>query len=370
MEKSYGLVLEGGGAKGSYQIGAYLALSEMGFNFDAVAGTSIGAINGAFIASGEINKCIYMWENLSLHNFFAEDSHYKLPNLSDDLDMISKIKEYRKLMSQGTIPSAPLKHLIYDSLSEEKIRNSKMRYGLATVNVTDRKFEMLFAEEIKEGELLDYIIGSAYTPFFKVEPLHGKYFLDGGFFNNIPFEMVENLGMRAVIIRANPKDRHDNSFPKDSIVIEPKKELNSVLNFDTERAKYLMKLGYYDAFKAVKELPGRDYYFESFDEAKALDIFVKNLFPYFKESPEKYKYKSPYRILFEECFPKIANNLELENNYRLADLLAAIIEEKFKKEDKERFNFYRIDDYSNDLKFEDFFIKGDNRNLIQRLINN
>ncbi len=44
-----GLVLEGGGAKGCYQIGAYKALVEMGITFDYVVGTSIGAINAAMI---------------------------------------------------------------------------------------------------------------------------------------------------------------------------------------------------------------------------------------------------------------------------------------------------------------------------------
>ena len=38
-----GLVLEGGGARGCYQIGAYKALVEMGIDFDYVVGTSIGA---------------------------------------------------------------------------------------------------------------------------------------------------------------------------------------------------------------------------------------------------------------------------------------------------------------------------------------
>ncbi len=45
----YGLVLEGGGAKGSYQIGAYKALKELGIEIGGVAGTSVGAINSALI---------------------------------------------------------------------------------------------------------------------------------------------------------------------------------------------------------------------------------------------------------------------------------------------------------------------------------
>ena len=54
--KKYGLVLAGGGAKGAYQIGAWKALVDMGITFDAIAGTSIGSINGALIAAGDFEK--------------------------------------------------------------------------------------------------------------------------------------------------------------------------------------------------------------------------------------------------------------------------------------------------------------------------
>ena len=48
------LVLQGGGALGSYQAGAYQALHEAGIEPDWVIGTSIGAINGAIIAGNEV----------------------------------------------------------------------------------------------------------------------------------------------------------------------------------------------------------------------------------------------------------------------------------------------------------------------------
>ncbi len=49
LTKEYGLVLDGGGARGAYQIGAWTALAEAGMKFSAVAGTSVGALNGALI---------------------------------------------------------------------------------------------------------------------------------------------------------------------------------------------------------------------------------------------------------------------------------------------------------------------------------
>ena len=50
-EMKVGLVLSGGGAKGAYQVGVVKALRELGTSIDMVSGASIGALNGAILAS-------------------------------------------------------------------------------------------------------------------------------------------------------------------------------------------------------------------------------------------------------------------------------------------------------------------------------
>ena len=63
------LVLQGGGALGAYQAGAYEALSEAGYEPDWVAGISIGAINGALIAGNRpvqrVERLRAFWEKVS-----------------------------------------------------------------------------------------------------------------------------------------------------------------------------------------------------------------------------------------------------------------------------------------------------------------
>jgi NTE family protein len=60
------LVLQGGGALGSYQVGVYEALHEAGIDPDWVIGTSIGAINGAIIAGNppenRLAKLTQFWD--------------------------------------------------------------------------------------------------------------------------------------------------------------------------------------------------------------------------------------------------------------------------------------------------------------------
>ena len=56
-----GLALEGGGAKGSYEIGAYVALRKLGFKFNMAVGTSIGALNAALIAQDDMKLAKKLW---------------------------------------------------------------------------------------------------------------------------------------------------------------------------------------------------------------------------------------------------------------------------------------------------------------------
>ena len=54
--KTYAIALEGGGARGAYQIGAWRALVEAGIRFNAVSGTSVGSLNGAMMAMRDLKK--------------------------------------------------------------------------------------------------------------------------------------------------------------------------------------------------------------------------------------------------------------------------------------------------------------------------
>lgn len=51
-----GVVLSGGGAKGAYEAGFLKALNEFNIQPDAIAGTSIGALNGAIYSANKNTK--------------------------------------------------------------------------------------------------------------------------------------------------------------------------------------------------------------------------------------------------------------------------------------------------------------------------
>ena len=76
--KTYAIALEGGGAKGAYEVGVWRALDEADVRFDAVAGTSVGALNGAMMVMGELEQALRLWENIRFSQVFdADDEQLK-----------------------------------------------------------------------------------------------------------------------------------------------------------------------------------------------------------------------------------------------------------------------------------------------------
>ena len=58
LSRTYAIALEGGGAKGGYEIGVWKALDEAGVKYNAVSGTSVGALNGALMAMRDLPRAI------------------------------------------------------------------------------------------------------------------------------------------------------------------------------------------------------------------------------------------------------------------------------------------------------------------------
>ena len=64
------IVLSGGGAKGAYQIGVWKALRKLKIDYSIVTGTSVGALNGAFLVQKDYYKAVHMWYHMSFSHVF------------------------------------------------------------------------------------------------------------------------------------------------------------------------------------------------------------------------------------------------------------------------------------------------------------
>ena len=197
--KEYALVLEGGGAKGAYQIGAIKALYERGYKFNVIVGTSIGAINAAFLCQDGVETIERLWQTLSFSDIMNIEDEFVQKVMDKQIDF-SVVKEIRnninKALKDRGIDTALMRKLLNQYLDEEKIRNSNVRFGLVTFCISDMKPQEVFIEDIPKGQLVDYLLASSNLPVFKRAKIDKKIFLDGGAFDNCSVEMLYNAGYK------------------------------------------------------------------------------------------------------------------------------------------------------------------------------
>lgn len=265
-----GLALEGGGAKGSYEIGAYIALQKLGYKFDMVAGTSIGSLNAAMIAQGDIKLAKKLWLNVDseivgISNHLVES----FKNFKIEKDSIKKnINEINKIIKNKGLDVTKYKELIDKYVNEEKVRNSKIDYGLVTIRLKDLKPLELTINEIEYGKLTDYILASSYLPGFKFNKIiDDSFYLDGGFHNNLPITLLEKNGCNKIIaIRIDGVGTIKKKINSKTEVIEisPTKSTGALLMFDNNDVKNNFNMGYYDTLLYFNKLDGFTYYFKKF----------------------------------------------------------------------------------------------------------
>ena len=267
LTKEYGLVLDGGGARGAYQIGAWKALKEAGVKISAVAGTSVGALNGALICMDDLEKAEKIWSEMEFSRVMSVDDDWMRQFLQGEQRLGDILAELGRVFRDGGVDAAPLRKLIHENVDEEKIRGCGKEFFIVTFSLTDMKELELSVSDIPEGRLEDFLLASAYLVGFKNEPMEdGKRYIDGGIFNNVPADVLVEKGYTDLIeIRIYGPGREPRvSLPEDGEMyqIGPRVKLGSIIEFDRERSRQNMKIGYYDAKRMLYGLEGIIYYIE------------------------------------------------------------------------------------------------------------
>ena len=89
------IVLGGGGTRGSYEVGVWRALNELGIDYQIVTGTSIGSINGVFMAIGEYERAYMLWDTIRMENMM-EDGINLTETLEGMLEQKDAIRPFLK----------------------------------------------------------------------------------------------------------------------------------------------------------------------------------------------------------------------------------------------------------------------------------
>jgi NTE family protein len=283
------LVLSGGGIAGSYEVGAITHLLNLGIEFDIICGSSVGAINAAFLSQYKkdnfekgCKELIKFWKNLEQKNIYKRWFPFG---------------KLHSLWKKSLYNSKPLKELIEKNIDENKIFESKIELRVGTVSVKSGKYKIY---DQKSKDIINAIVASAsFPPFFSPVKINDDLEYDAGIREYTPIRSAIDAGATEIYVICSDSNKLppiDNTDKMNSIdllkrflntmaleiiledlkqveiinqkilsgdrkekkiikchVIKPNKQLvEDSLKFDHETITKLMGIGYNDAVQQIK----------------------------------------------------------------------------------------------------------------------
>ena len=269
-----GLVLNGGGSRGAYQIGAWQALTELGVRFDGVYGTSIGALNAALFAQGDLDGAVELWSNIKISQIMAvedEDDFAIERMVSRKRDVIPFLVENAKRLRMDI---SPLEALVRERVDEGQIRASGLRLGVMTCKAPQMTAKPVRLADMKPGSLGDWVIASASCfPIFPARHIDGQPYIDGGYCDNLPVDMALADGMdELVAVELHPEPTHPEYVRMPWLTtVKPRHSLGGFLDFNPQLLRRSRLLGYHDAMKRWERLDGCLYTFRKLNALRAAE---------------------------------------------------------------------------------------------------
>ena len=311
-----GLVLSGGGSKGAYEIGVYAALRHLKKDISIVTGTSVGAINGVFVAQKDLKGALKFWDHVNFKTIFDEE---EFPPIEDE--KLSKIYiQYAKgFINEGGLDIYKMKNIFDDYFKASRFYNSNIDYGLVTYNFSKNKPVIKTKKDLTKENIKDYVLASASCyPAFKPYLIDGEMHIDGGYYDNLPINLAIDLGATEIIavdLRAIGFKKSIKDKTVDIIYISPRNKIGSFLVFDKVQARRAIKLGFNDTMKTFNKLEGNKFTFRRYNLVKNynkyIDRYELKLNDIFKHTDSKLLNK----VFHSEIFKDILNNKILYNNF-------------------------------------------------------
>jgi len=287
--KTYAIALEGGGAKGAYHVGVWQALEEAGIKYNAVSGTSVGALNGAMMCMRDLGRATNIWKDIRFSDVIrlgdeAEEDFVRLVKGDAELNEIGEfLPHFMEIIKNRGLDVSPLREWVREVADCEKIRNSDVELFVTTMSLTDRKGLEIKINDMSDDEICDMLLASAYHPSFRQEKLGGKHYADGVFVDSLPIRVLVEHGYKDIIAVRIPGGGLVKPYkiPEDGslTVIDTRSDLGGVLNFDAEQSRRNLIIGYLDAKRVLYGLYGEQYYIErTLNEREALDLLIEHCY--------------------------------------------------------------------------------------------
>ena len=214
-DKKIGLVLQGGGALGSYQAGVYEALASSEYLPDWVAGISIGAINAAIIAGNapenRLKRLRSFWDGITAHTGLWPTALVGSPVLWQQMAsaLTALVFGQPGFFTPRTLQywfssdkfvsyydTSALKKTLERLVDFDRINNAReMRLSVGAVNVRTGQFAYFDSANIVIRP--EHIMASgALPPGFPPIEIDGEHYWDGGLFSNTPLGYVLDYSPR------------------------------------------------------------------------------------------------------------------------------------------------------------------------------
>lgn len=180
-------VLGGGGLLGAVEVGMLQALFEAGVRPDLVLGTSVGALNGALVATDPspavIDRLVRLWESAAT---------------SGDVYGDSAVRQVRRAVRTGTHlhSSRPLRERLAQELGDLTFAELAVPFQCCAASI-ERAAEHWFTT----GRVADAVVASAAVPgLLRPAEVDGEHYLDGGIVNSIPVGRAVECGADTVFV--------------------------------------------------------------------------------------------------------------------------------------------------------------------------
>ncbi len=253
-QRQKALVLAGGGARGSYQVGVWRALMELNWHPQIITGTSVGSLNGAMFVLDLYETARDMWLTIRSRDVM------ELPE--EDADLSALHQFLRSVVKAGGMDVTPLEGIVERVLDEKALRAASTRFGLVTVEQRGLKPRELMLDEIPEGRVKDYLMASAACfPALRARDIDGVKFLDGGYSDNMPTGLAKRMGAEELVCvdLEGVGITRPNLTGLPTTMVRSYWELGDILHFDPDTARRNMELGYYDTLRAFGRIRGCAY---------------------------------------------------------------------------------------------------------------
>jgi NTE family protein len=179
-------VLGGGGVLGASQVGMLRALLEEEIRPDLILGTSIGSVNGAFVAAdptpASADRLARVWRKVSEEGDFLENPFRQA----------ARAAKYRTHF----MSTRPLQRLIDENLGVDRFEDLVVPFQCVAAHIESSKARWFSAGPITPAILASCAVPGMYRP---VE-IDGQHFLDGGLVHSIPVGRALAMGATEIFV--------------------------------------------------------------------------------------------------------------------------------------------------------------------------